>query len=105
MLRNRNSFFTESGGYNQSYFPNQGPLMNPSPYQSSSNYQSFYAGPYPNQAPNQYNTNQNNIYQDDYENRLAKIERQINRLDARITKLENATKVMTTETTNSMYMV
>ena len=111
MVRNRNSFFVESGAMNQSYFPNQNfaPGYN-TPYQSASNYQSFYAGPTPtnNLGQNQGQYNYNNMgmnYQDDYDNRLAKLERQINRLDARITKLENTNKIFTEESSSSMYMV
>ena len=58
------------------------------------------------QNQGQYNYNNMGMnYQDDYDNRLAKLERQINRLDARITKLENANKIFTEESSSSMYMV
>ena len=76
MLRNRDSFFQ-----NQDF-------NNLIPY------------PYPNQ--NLINQN-NNI--EDYDNRLAKIERQINRLDARLTKLENSNKIVSDDLGSSMYMV
>ena len=42
---------------------------------------------------------------EDYDNRLAKIERQINRLDARLSKLENANKIVSDDLGSSMYMV
>ena len=76
MLRNRDSFFQ-----NQE-MPN---LM-----------------PYP--FPNQNIINQPNNMED-YDNRLAKIERQINRLDARLNKLENANKIVSDDLGSSMYMV
>ena len=74
MKKTRNSFFQESNyqSYNPYINNNQGP------YQSASNF--FYQGP----IPNNYNTNNN-----DLESRLSKIERQINRLDYRLSKLEN----------------
>ncbi len=85
MLRNRNSFFQESS-YAQQY---NVPVM--TPYYSSGSQQS-YVGPYPN----------NNF--DDYESRLSKIERQINRLDARISKLENKT-IESVDNNTNMYML
>lgn len=104
MKKTRNSFFAESSY--QSYNPNimnQAPnpnVMNQAPYQTASNY--FYQGP----MPNNYNTN---IMNNDIESRLAKIERQINRMDYRISKLENSNTTFTSEdfeTTNTnMYML
>ena len=76
MLRNRDSFFQ-----NQE-MPN---LM-----------------PYPYPTLNTMNQPNN---MDDYDNRLAKIERQINRLDARLSKLENANKIVSDDLGSSMYMV
>ena len=96
MRKNRNSFFSESSF--QSYNPN----MNP-PMQEASSY--FYQGG-PINPMNNYNTyNSNN----DIESRLAKIERQLNRIDYRVTKLENNSNIITSEdfdTSNSnMYML
>ena len=95
MKKNRNTFFQESNY--QSYNPNMN--MN-SPYQAASNF--FYQGP----MPNNYNTNNNGM---DIESKLAKIERQINRLDYRVSKLENMSNIVKTddfESTNSnMYML
>ena len=85
MLRNRNSFFQESSYAQQNFIPT---MM---PYYSSGSQQS-YVGPYPN----------NNF--DDYESRLSKLERQINRLDARITKLENKT-IESVDNSTNMYML
>ena len=76
MLRNRDSFFQNQD------------MSNLMPY------------PFPNQN---IMNNPNNM--DDYDNRLAKIERQINRLDARISKLENANKIVSDDLGSSMYMV
>jgi hypothetical protein len=87
MLRNRNSFFTDNQINPQS-------MVNQAPYPMSQNPMT--------------NMNMNNPYgmpSDDFDNRLAKIERQINRLDARLTKLENASKIVNDDLSSSMYMV
>ena len=72
----------------------------PAPFQSASNY--FYQGPI---QPN-YNTQPNG---NDIESRLAKIERQLNRMDYRLSKLENTTNIISAddiETNNTnMYML
>lgn len=117
MLKSRNSFFQESSMNSQI-------IQNPSPMpfsqgfypdaqvqaQSASN--SFYQGPigngYSNQMSNPSGNTTYNTYNnvnDDFENRLAKIERAINRLDSRITKLENKSQITTDDLNNSMYMV
>lgn len=99
MLRNRNSFFQEANMSSAFSMPNmnsnymQGPVI---PYQASQASQSFYSSPTPMGVNNNF---------EDYENRLAKIERQINRLDLRISKLENAAKIENVDISNSMYMV
>ncbi len=87
MLRNRNSFFQESSYAQQNYVPGM------VPYYSSGSQQS-YVGPYPN--------NQTNF--EDYESRLSKLERQINRLDARISKLENK-QIESIDSSTNMYML
>lgn len=101
MKKTRNSFFAESSY--QAYNPNMNMQMQGAPYQTASNY--FYQGPAP-AMPNNYNTINNS---NDIESRLAKIERQINRIDYRLTKLENASNIITSEdfeTNNSnMYML
>lgn len=113
MKKDRNTFFAESSYMNQANFPT--PNMNiangPFTTQSYAN-QGFYAGPtnMPN-MPINYNTQpiQNTNYNDysDFESRISKIERQINRLDARLNKLENTNFYTTeeTDTTNNIYMV
>ena len=102
MKRNRNSFFTETN-VQTGMSPNMG--MNPNmgmpnmPFQSANSY--FYQGP---TNPYNYNTQDN-----DLESRLAKIERQINRMDHRISKLESNLNIYTTDdyesNTTNMYMV
>ncbi len=106
MKKDRNSFFNESS-FQQSYgnMPNFGM---PGNYPMNSGYgsqasQSFYTGPMTNTGV----MPTNNDYMSDMESRLAKIERQINRLDARISKLESK-GVLTTENfdnTTNMYML
>ena len=95
MKKNRNTFFQESSyqAYN--------PMMGTAPYQTAGNY--FYEGAMP--IPNNYNTMNMDI-----ESRLSKIERQINRLDYRLSKLENINTTISSEdfdttTKNNMYML
>ena len=99
MLRNRNSFFQEANCSTQSFMPNMMP--NPMNYNQGVNAaqasQSYYSGPALNQG------NYNNF--EDYDNRIAKLERQINRLDARISKLENSSKLESVDISSNMYMV
>ncbi len=99
MKKTRNSFFSEGNATYQGFNPNMNPMGNV-PYQASTAYNAFYAGPNPNAMPN-YNDN-------DLESRLAKIERQINRLDHRLSKLETTGGTIIddydTNTTN-MYML
>ena len=77
--------------------------MNMAPYQSASNY--FYQGPMPQ---GNYNTMDASM---DIESRLAKIERQLNRMDYRVTKLENSSNILSsddfdkTNNTTNMYML
>jgi hypothetical protein len=106
MKKDRNTFFNEST-YQSSYgaMPGYG-MQGVMPYNGygSQASQSFYQGPM-SMGMNQ-NTNYND-YTSELESRLAKIERQINRIDARITKLETK-GIVTTEnfdTTNNMYML
>ena len=97
MLRNRNSFFQEAsmsaGSYMPNMMPNQAYNM---PINTATASQSYYSGPSLNQ-------NYNNF--DDYDNRIAKLERQINRLDARISKLENSSKLESVDMSSNMYMI
>ena len=109
MKKDRQSFFNESNFQQSGYgtTPNFGMAsqipMNTGYGQQSS--QSFYAGPIPNTMG--MNQTMANDYMSDIESRLAKIERQINRLDARISKLESK-GVLTTENydnSTNMYML
>ena len=99
MRKTRNSFFAESSY--QSYNPNMN-NVGPMPYQTGSNY--FYQGPGP--MPNNYTTSNDGS---DIESRLAKIERQLNRMDYRLSKLENSGNVISAEdyenNTTNMYML
>ncbi len=106
MKKDRNTYFNESG-FQQSYgsMPNYGMPMNNYPMNNmmGQNNPNFYATSVPqnNMMP------AGNDYMSDIESRLAKMERQINRLDARISKLESK-GVLTTENfdnTTNMYML
>ena len=110
MKKDRNAFFNEANFSQSSYMgtPNM-PVNNGfqggMPAYASQASQSFYSGP----VPMNYNTNQNigGDYMSDMESRLAKIERQINRLDARVSKLESKGLVTTEnyDNTTNMYML
>lgn len=105
MKKDRNAFFQNQSA--SSYFyptnPSVMPNMNvgyPMATESSSN---FYQGPL--MTPMQTNMDS---YSTELESRLAKIERGINRLDTRVSKLESEleTNIGTSDyTTNNMYMV
>ncbi len=103
MKKDRNTFFQESQMYNQGTFPNFNLNNNPNTFQSYAN-QGFYAGP--NMMPNM-NNNLNNLDYNEIDSRLAKIERQINRLDVRLSKLEQTTLYSTDDidNTTNVYMV
>lgn len=108
MKKERNAFFQNNSS--SSYFyptANMGmPYGNyPMATESSS---AFYQGPAMMPMQNGMQ-GMNNDYNSELETRLAKIERQINRLDTRISKLESemSTNLGNTNeyTTNNMYMV
>ena len=99
MKKDRNAFF-EQTAYNKAFYPTPNMMYNPTPSIASTSSQSFFEGPYVTNTG--YNENS------DLETRLAKIERQINRLDARISKLENNNTFSITENVSDntdMYMV
>lgn len=97
MKKDRNTFFNEANFSQSSFVPNM-PTM---PYANSTQAsQSFYAGPTPN-----FNQGNVNDYASDLESRLSKIERQINRMDARISKLESKDFTSDTTLNNNMYML
>lgn len=118
MKKNRASFFNDqidyaqinSNVYNQNY-PNQMMPANAPMQPNLSAQSSFYAGANGQmQASNQMMMPgmMNMPESDDVESRLAKLERQIQRIDHRLTKLENQSTISTTDfdsNINDMYMV
>lgn len=100
MRKDRNTFFQEAQSSSMGYMPNQNMMPNGYPYQATQASNTFYAGP-------DLAMNMNN----DLESRLAKIERQIHRLESRVSKLETNLPLSYTSgddidvTTNSMYMI
>lgn len=95
MKKDRNAFFSQEAQFsNMNYYPN-----NMMPINQAQGSSSFYSGPVVPQ----------NNFNNELESRLSKIERQIQRLDARITKLENMSpSIMQTDdiiTNQSMYML
>ena len=104
MKKDRNTFF-ESSQYSSSYAPNMMPNMNMPgmyPYQAASNSSSFYAGP---DMP--MNTYPSNTYTNDYDTKISRLERQMQKLEARITKLENSLSNSHDDVnvTSNMYMI
>lgn len=98
MRKNRNSFFTESN-MNYSNFQAQGAIPQAMPY-ANANYNPYQAQP---NVGMPYIDNSASI-----ENRLAKIERQINRLNARVNKLESLNTTFiddNIDTSGNMYMI
>ena len=103
MKKDRNAFFQNNSS--SSYFYPTNTMMGPYPMATESN-SNFYQGPV---IPMQGGYNQGNDYMSELESRLAKIERQINRLDTRVTRLESESPSNLPNgneyTTNNMYMV
>lgn len=115
MKKDRNTFFQESQMFSQAGMPMPNMNIANQPFTTSSYAnQGFYAGP-TNQMPLNYNTPTNQFanqtsnydYNNDIESRLSKIERQLNRMDARLSKIENTTMYTNDDidTTNNIYMV
>ena len=93
MRKNRNAFFSESNINYQGYNP---PVAN-MPYQNMHANNSFYMGNMPV-----------GIDQNEFMERLARLERQINRLEHRLNKIENSSLQSTEDLdlpTNNMYMI
>ncbi len=107
MKKDRNTFFNEANFSQSSYsqapnFGNYGGMPMNGMYGQSQASQSFYSGPGP--MPN--NQVMGNDYMSDIESRMAKIERQINRMDARISKLESmGVGPDAIDNTTNMYML
>lgn len=101
MKKDRNSFFSEYG-YNQSsgFIPNQN--MNMLPNQTVAANSNFYIGP----TPNYGNNVSTNMYSD-IDARMAKIERELNRLETRVSRLEgdNKSTIDDINISSNMYMV
>ncbi len=110
MKKDRNAFFNEANFSQSSYMGTPNMPMNSGfqggmpTYGGAQASQSFYSGPIPSNYTNQ---NIGGDYMSDLESRLAKIERQINRLDARVSKLESKGIVSTEnyDNTTNMYML
>ncbi len=110
MKKERNAFFQNQSSssyyYPTSNIPMNMPMQNyPGSYpMATESNSSFYQGPIINQVPVQQSD-----YNTEIEARLAKIERQISRLDTRLTKLESEMNTSygtnTDYNSNSMYMV
>ena len=106
MKKDRNAFF-ESSQMSSSFTPTpnmmQMPKPNMMPYQAAQNSSSFYAGP---DIP--MNTYPGNMTNNDYDNKISRLERQIQKLDSRITKLENSAFNESSDDINinsNMYMI
>ena len=113
MKKDRNAFFQEASYFTQGNLPNPNMNVANAPYATGSQSSFYAAGP---GIPINYNTPNNmNANMSPYagydvseiESRLSKLERQVNRLDARVTKLESMNLYPTEEidTTTNMYMV
>lgn len=118
MKKDRNAFFESSqvtSSFTQPTMPqmpqspqmamgfNQQQVM-PVPYQAASNTSSFYAGGVPlNTFPG------TTIDTTDYDTKLSRMERQIQKLEARVSKLESASLSSTStddiNVTSNMYML
>ena len=105
MKKDRNAFF-ESSQYSSSFTPSMMPNMNMQqmmPYQAASNSSSFYAG-----SDMPMNTYPANMNSNDYDAKISRLERQMQKLEARISKLENSylsTSNDDVNVTSNMYMI
>ena len=97
MKKERSAFFQNSAS--SYYYPNN--MMMPNVPMTTQSNSEYYSGPVMEMAPNI-----DNSYNNEIETKLAKIERQINRLDSRVTKLESETLTNKDLDINSnMYML
>ncbi len=97
MKKERSAFFQNSAS--SYYYPNN--MMMPNVPMTTQSNSEYYSGPVMGMAPNI-----DNSYNNEIETKLAKIERQINRLDSRVTKLESETLTNKDLDINSnMYML
>ena len=99
MKKDRNTFFSEYG-FNQTtnMMPTPNMIPNMMPNQTFSANSSLYSGPSLNMNQNMYA---------DIDSRLAKIERELNRLETRVSRLEGDGKsnIDDINYSNSLYMV
>ena len=92
MKKERSAFFQN---HQSSYFnPNNMNMGVPMGMEANN---SYYEGPMMGAIDNSYNN--------ELETRILKIERQINRLDSRITKLESEKPIKDDYSANNMYML
>lgn len=111
MKKDRNTFFNEASFSQSGYIPTPNFSGNGMPmnggFSGSQTGMNFYSGPSPMGSMGYNQNNMGNDYMNDIESRLAKIERQMNRLDARISKLESKGFVSTEQIENNtnMYML
>lgn len=97
MKKERSAFFQNSAS--SYYYPNN--MMMPNVPMTTQSNSEYYEGPVMGMMPNM-----DNNYNNEIETKLAKIERQINRLDSRVTKLESETLTNKDLDINSnMYML
>ena len=99
MKKERNAFFSNYTAQNTSYIPNIPPNM---PIPNNMQQQPYY-----NYESNYYGNSEISGY-NEIDNRLNKLERVVNRLDSRVTKLENSSLTNQQPTTNNysnMYML
>ena len=98
MKRNMIYSNTQSGGYFN-------PMMNymiPSGFQGTNNYMAYGPNVVPGMMPNEY---QEQNEDENYEQRISKLERQVRKLDARISKIESSSDILLNDTNSNMYMV
>ena len=97
MKKERNAYFSNYTAQNTSYIPNIPPNV-PMPNMQQ---------PYITSEHNYYGSNDIANY-NDFDNRLNKLERVVNRLESRVTNLENSnipTGQTSTNTYSNMYML
>ena len=107
MKKDRNSFFSEYNMNAYNSVPNMMPNMYPNQVSSQS---SFYSGPVIDNNYQNQNMGMNNYTNDIYA-RISKLERQMNRIETRLSKLESGINYNVDKDindnlyNNNMYMV
>lgn len=102
MKKNRNMFYTnnQSGGF---FAPNPQGMM-PSGYSQNNNYMAYGPNIGPNGVIPPVETNYGGYEEENFETRLNRLERQMRKLETRVSKLESSSDVII-EDTNDMYMI